>query len=645
MKQSRALIHTLRETPKDADVISQQLMMRAGMILKVAAGIYNYLPLAHRSIQKLQQIVREELEKDGCQELLMPMVQPAELWQESGRWQFYGKELLRFKDRKNGDFCLGPTHEEIITDIVRRSIKSYKQLPLNLFQFQGKFRDEIRPRFGLMRGREFIMKDGYSFHVNDLDADREYWAMFNAYKRIFSRVGIKFRPVEADSGAIGGSFTHEFHVLAGSGEDAILSCDFCEYTSNIEKTESPSLPWPYSHEAEMPLKKAHFATPGIIAMEDQARNFKDDNHDGLPLDHASKFYLYRAAKEEEAWNVGLVIRSDFEPNLVKFRNLLTADFLELTPIEEAEKLSGAISGFIGPVELDFPMYADKSLEGAYNLTCGANKTDYHHFGFKPDRDLKQFKGFFDLRMAIEGDLCPRCKKGRFQAFRGIEVGQVFKLGTKYSASMGCTYLDADGAEIPMVMGCYGLGVTRTKGRFQAFRGIEVGQVFKLGIKYSASMGCTYLDADGAEIPMVMGCYGLGVTRTISAVIEQNYDADGIIWPWPVAPYHVHLLCLDSTDVEILNIAEKLEKTLEVNGIEVLLDDREGLSPGVKFKDADLLGFPLRVVVGAKGLKDGYVELRDRRTKETLKVKPDELLSAVMEMRARILRQLEEAKGR
>ena len=593
MKQSRALIHTLRETPKDADVISQQLMMRAGMILKVAAGIYNYLPLAHRSIQKLQQIVREELEKDGCQELLMPMVQPAELWQESGRWQFYGKELLRFKDRKNGDFCLGPTHEEIITDIVRRSIKSYKQLPLNLFQFQGKFRDEIRPRFGLMRGREFIMKDGYSFHVNDLDADREYWAMFNAYKRIFSRVGIKFRPVEADSGAIGGSFTHEFHVLAGSGEDAILSCDFCEYTSNIEKTESPSLPWPYSHEAEMPLKKAHFATPGIIAMEDQARNFKDDNHDGLPLDHASKFYLYRAAKEEEAWNVGLVIRSDFEPNLVKFRNLLTADFLELTPIEEAEKLSGAISGFIGPVELDFPMYADKSLEGAYNLTCGANKTDYHHFGFKPDRDLKQFKGFFDLRMAIEGDLCPRCKKGRFQAFRGIEVGQVFKLGTKYSASMGCTYLDAD----------------------------------------------------GAEIPMVMGCYGLGVTRTISAVIEQNYDADGIIWPWPVAPYHVHLLCLDSTDVEILNIAEKLEKTLEVNGIEVLLDDREGLSPGVKFKDADLLGFPLRVVVGAKGLKDGYVELRDRKTKETLKVKPDELLSAVMEMRARILRQLEEAKGR
>ncbi|MDR2697570.1 MAG: proline--tRNA ligase [Holophagales bacterium] len=582
MKQSRALIHTLREVPKDADVISQQLMMRAGMILKLAAGIYDYLPLAHRSIQKLQQIVREELEADGCQELLMPAVQPAELWQESGRWQFYGKELLRFKDRKDGDFCLGPTHEEVITDIVRRTIKSYKQLPINLFQFQGKFRDEIRPRFGLMRCREFIMKDGYSFHINNEDADREYWVMFNAYKRIFSRVGVKFRPVEADSGAIGGSFTHEFHVLAGSGEDAILSCDSCDYTSNMEKTEAPQLPWAYPQEAEHPLMKAHFSTPGIIAMEEQARAFKDENHDGLPLDHASKFYLCRAVKGENTRDVGLVIRSDHEPNLVKLRNLLIADSMELVPLEEAERLSGAKSGFIGPVELDVPMYADRSLEGAYNLTCGANKTDYHHFGFKPDRDLKQFKGFFDLRMAIEGDACPRCKSGRFQAFRGIEVGQVFKLGTKYSASMGCTYLDAD----------------------------------------------------GKAIPMVMGCYGLGVTRTISAVIEQNYDADGIIWPWPVAPYHVHLLCLDPANSEILNVAENLEKTLESNGIETLLDDREGLTAGVRFKDADLLGFPLRVVVSAKGLKDGHVELRDRRTKEMIIVKPEELLNAVMETRER-----------
>lgn len=593
MKQSRALIHTLREVPKDADVISQQLMMRAGMILKLAAGIYDYLPLAFRCIQKLQQIVREELEADGCQELLMPTVQPAELWQESGRWQFYGKELLRFKDRKDGDFCLGPTHEEVITDIVRRTIKSYKQLPINLFQFQGKFRDEIRPRFGLMRGREFIMKDGYSFHVNSEDADREYWAMFDAYKRIFSRVGVKFRSVEADSGAIGGSFTHEFHVLAGSGEDAILSCDSCDYASNIEKTECPQLPWAYPQEAEMPLMEAHFCTPGIIAMEDQARAFKDEKYDGLPLDHASKFYLYRATKGEDSWDVGLVLRSDHEPNTVKFKNMLMADSIELVPIEEAERLSGTKSGFIGPVELDVPMYADKSLEGAYNLTCGANKTDYHHFGFRPDRDLKQFKGFFDLRMAIEGDACPRCGGGHFQAFRGIEVGQVFKLGTKYSESMGCTYLDVD----------------------------------------------------GKESPMVMGCYGLGVTRTMSAIIEQNYDNDGIIWPWPVAPYHVHLLCLDSGNSEVMEIAEKLEKELEASGVEVLLDDREGLSPGVKFKDADLLGFPLRAVVGARGLREGYVELRDRRTKEVRKIKPDELFGAILEMRDRIMQDLNSAKGR
>ena len=584
MRQSKALIHTLREVPKDADVVSQQLMMRAGMIMKVAAGIYSYLPLAYRSILKLQQIVREELEADGCQELLMPAVQPAELWQESGRWHFYGKELLRFKDRKGADFCLGPTHEEIITDIVRRCLKSYKQLPINLFQFQGKFRDEIRPRFGLMRGREFIMKDGYSFHADDDDADREYWAMFNAYKRIFSRVGVQFRPVEADSGAIGGSYTHEFHVLAASGEDAILSCDSCDYTSNIDKTEAPRLPWPYSDEYGLPLKKAHFCTPGILSMEDQARAFKDDEHDGLPLDHASKFYLCRASKGDGVWDVGLVIRSDHEPNLVKFRNLLGVDFLELVPIDEAERLSGTISGFIGPVELDLPIYADRSLDGAYNLTCGANKTDHHHFGFRPDRDLKQFKGFFDLRMAVGGDACTRCEGGRFQAFRGIEVGQVFKLG----------------------------------------------------VKYSKAMGCTYLDAEGKESPMVMGCYGLGVTRTISAVIEQNHDADGIIWPWPVAPYHVHILCLDPGNERVLAVSEGLEKTLEAAGLEVLLDDRE-VSPGVRFKDADLLGFPVRVVVGAKGLRGGTVEVRDRRTKEALNVKPEDVLNAVAEMRERGMR--------
>jgi prolyl-tRNA synthetase len=578
MKQSKLLIHTYRETPRDADVVSQQLMMRAGMIQRVATGIYDYLPLALRSIRKFEQIVREELAKDGCQELLMPTVQPRELWDESGRWQFYGKELLRFKDRKDADFCLGPTHEEVVTDIVRKIITSYKQLPLNVFQIQSKFRDEIRPRFGLMRGREFIMKDAYSFHVDDADADREYWRMFDAYKRIFGRLGVKFRPVEADSGAIGGSFTHEFHVLAESGEDAILSCDTCEYTSNAEKTEAPQLPFPHASEPVQPLQPAHFHTPGIIAMEEQARAFRDDTHDGLPLDHASKFYLFRVTKGDAASDVGVVLRSDHEPNLVKVKNLLGADFIELAPVADAEKRAGAPSGFIGPVELDVPIYVDRSLEGAFNLTCGANKEGYHHFGFKPDRDLKQFKGFHDLRVAVEGDGCARCGKGKYESFRGIEVGQVFKLGTKYSKAMGCNYLDEG-------------GIAR---------------------------------------PMVMGCYGIGITRTIAAVIEQGHDADGIIWPWAVAPFHVHVLSLDAGNADVAAAAERAEHDLEGAGFEVLHDDREGLSPGVKFKDADLLGMPLRVVVGTKGLKDGTIELKDRRTKKTEKVPVAQLVAAARE---------------
>jgi prolyl-tRNA synthetase len=429
-----------------------------------------------------------------------------------------------------------------------------------------------------MRGREFIMKDGYSFHVDDADADREYWKMFEAYKRIFGRLGVRFRPVEADSGAIGGSFTHEFHVLAASGEDAILSCDSCEYTSNVEKTEAPQVPYPYASEPVLELKPAHFHTPGIVSMEEQARAFRDATHQGLPLDHASKFYLFRATKGNETSDIGVVLRSDHEPNLVKLKNLTGADSIELTPIAEAEKRAGAPSGFIGPVDLDVPVYVDRSLEGAFNLTCGANKEGYHHFGFKPDRDLRQFKGFHDLRMAAEGDRCTRCGTGKYQSFRGIEVGQVFKLGTKYSTAMGCNYLDEG----------------------------------------------------GGSKPMVMGCYGIGITRTVAAVIEQGNDADGIIWPWPVAPFHIHLLSLDAGKPDVAAAAERAERDLEAAGFEVLHDDRDGLSPGVKFKDADLLGMPLRVVVGAKGLKDGTVELKDRRTKKMEKVPFEQLVAAVRE---------------
>jgi prolyl-tRNA synthetase len=612
MKQSKLLIQTLRETPRDADVVSQQLMMRAGMIQKVAAGIYSYLPLAFRSIRKFEEIVREELAKDGCQELLMPAVLPAELWQESGRWKFYGDELLRFCDRKakaelaerraRGEhpderdfynFCLGPTHEEVITDIVRKNVRSYKQLPMNLFQIQTKFRDERRPRFGLMRGREFTMKDAYSFHVDDADADREYWVMFNAYKRIFSRLGVKFRPVEADSGAIGGSFTHEFHVLAGSGEDAILSCDHCDYTSNIEKTEAPALRAGDNGKA-FELKRDHFCTPGVVGQVEQAAGMEDAEHDGMPITQTSKFFLYRATFSDGTSKLaGAVLRGDHEVNSVKVKNFLGAAEMELMPLEEAEAFTGAKTGFMGPVGLkDVTILVDRSLEGAVNLTCGANRTDYHHFGLDPARDLPGCT-FADLRLAAEQDLCTRCGKGHYQAFRGIEVGQVFKLGTKYSKSMSCTFLDDQ----------------------------------------------------GKENPMVMGCYGIGITRTVAAAVEQNYDADGIIWPWPIAPYQVHLVCLDPANPEVAGVASQVEKELEAAGFEVLHDDREGLSPGAKFKDADLLGFPLRLIVGAKGLKDGLVELRDRRSKETVKLKPEAAVAEVAAARDRIMLELETAGGR
>ena len=404
---------------------------------------------------------------------------------------------------------------------------------------------------------------------------------------------MKFRPVEADSGAIGGSFTHEFHVLAGSGEDAILSCDGCDYTSNIEKTEAPKLPCGHFGDG-MQLIKDHFCTPGVVGQVEQAAGMKDGEHDGMALAQTSKFFLYRVTYPNGAVKlVGAVLRGDHEVNPVKVKNFVAAAELELLPLDEAEALTGAKTGFMGPVGLSgVRLLVDSSLEGAVNLTCGANRTDYHHFGLDPARDLPGCT-FADLRMAAEGDTCTRCGGGHYQAFRGIEVGQVFKLG----------------------------------------------------IKYSKAMSCTFLDEQGKENPMVMGCYGIGITRTVAAAIEQNFDADGIIWPWPIAPYQVHLVCLDPASPEVSAVASQVERDLEAAGFEVLHDDREGLSPGAKFKDADLLGFPLRLTVGARGLKEGIVELRDRRTKEVLKFKPEAAVGEVCVARDRLLEELETAGGR
>lgn len=577
MKQSQLLFQTFREIPKDAEVISHQLMLRSGMLQKLASGIYSYYPLLLKSIRKFEAIVREELERAGCQEVLLPMVQPSELWIESGRWGAYGKELLRFKDRKDNDFCLGPTHEEVITEMVRKTIKSYKQLPLNVFQIQTKFRDEIRPRFGLMRGREFIMKDGYSFHTSEADADREYWHMFETYQKIFSRIGLAYRSVEADSGAIGGSFTHEFHVLAQSGEDAILSCDSCEYTSNIEKTECAPTVGVHSG-PPVPLQKNYFKTPNIVGQVEQAKAMVDGDHpEGMPLKQTTKIFIYRQINSsDESSLVAFILRGDHDLNLVKAKNLLACRDLELLNIGEAEGLAGCRSGFMGPIGLGPVRFiADQALEHSINLTCGANQNDFHHFGFTPSRDLVD-KTFADIRNALDSDSCPRCGQGKFQLFRGIEVGQVFKLGQKYSSAMDCVFLDAD----------------------------------------------------GTQHPMTMGCYGIGITRTIAACLEQNHDKDGIIWPWNLAPYEVHILNLDPSVAEVDTASERVYQLLSDAGFDCLVDDRPGLSPGAKFKDADLLGMPLRITIGSKGLKDNSIEVKVRKTKEIHKTTIDEVAALV-----------------
>ena len=548
MRWSKTFIPTLKEDPADAEVVSHKLLVRAGFIRQLSRGIYDYLPLSLKVIRKIETIVREEMDRAGAQELLLPIACPAELWQESGRWELYGKELIRFKDRHERDFCLGPTHEEVVTDLVRRIVRSYRELPLNLYQIQTKFRDEVRPRFGLMRGREFIMKDAYSFHADVEDCRREYDNMVQTYKRIFTRCGLQFRPVEADTGAIGGSQSHEFQVLAESGEDAIVSCNKCEYAANVQKAEIKARPAARDLNAESPaLQKV--STPGKKSVLEVAEFLK------LAPERFIKTIVYKTDTGEL---VAALVRGDHEINEVKLQAVLGSREVALANEAEVAAATHVVPGFLGPIGLKLRVVADLSVQGMRGAVTGANETDAHFIAVDQERDFTP-SAFADLRLAVDGDPCPRCDQGRLETYRGIEVGQVFYLGKKYSESMGATYLDAE----------------------------------------------------GRERPVEMGCYGIGISRLVAAAIEQNNDANGIIWPFSIAPFHVLLLPINYKDQAIQAVSDRLYQELQKCGIEVLLDDRDE-RPGVKFKDADLIGIPLRLTVGAKGLEKGRVELRWRR---------------------------------
>ena len=562
MRYTQALIPTLKEVPAEAQVVSHVFLIRAGYIRKVAAGVYSFLPLGWRVVKKIEDIVREEMNRTGAQEVLMPAAVPAELWQESGRWQKYGPELLRFKDRKGADFCIGPTHEEVVVEMVRRDVKSYRALPLNLYQIQTKFRDEVRPRAGLMRGREFIMKDAYSFHTTEADAKREYQAMYDAYTRIFTRCGLQFRAVEADTGNIGGSLSHEFQVLAQSGEDKIVSCPKCGYTANVEQADVKRTA--AASAGSGTLTKVH--TPGKGGIEDVAAFLK------LGADRFVKTLVYLA----DGKPVLVLARGDHDVNEVKLKKALGAQDLLLANEKTVVETTGAPVGYAGPVnaKAGVPIVGDLDVQGMKDAVTGANEGDHHLTGVDVSRDVKDVK-WADLRLAKGGDPCPRCEGGAFEPFLGIEVGHVFFLGTKYSVAMECQFLGED----------------------------------------------------GKQAPMIMGCYGIGVTRTAAAAIEQNNDADGIIWPMAIAPYHVSLLSLQGKDAEVVAACDKLYKELQAAGVEVLYDDRDE-RPGSKFKDADLLGMPLRIAVGKKSLAEGKVEVKARTSKDVELVPVEDVVRVI-----------------
>ncbi len=567
MRWNTTFIPTLKEDPADAEVVSHKLLVRAGMIRQVTRGVYDYLPLGLRVIRKTEAIVREEMNRAGAQELLLPFTSPAELWRESGRWDVYGKELLRLKDRHERDFCLAPTHEEVITDLIRREVRSYRELPFNLYQLQTKFRDEVRPRFGLMRGREFIMKDAYSFHADMDDCRREYQNMFETYNRIFSRCGLKFRPVEADTGAIGGTLSHEFQVLAESGEDALVTCQSCNYAANVQTAENRHLqPATRGQEKTTPIKKV--STPRKKSVPDVARFLK------LPTDRFIKTLIYKVDGKEL---VAVLLRGDHEMNELKLQKFLACDEVSLADEGEVQSKTGLVPGFLGPVGLKLKIVADHAVEGMQGAVTGANQADHHLVEVDQARDFT-VSAYADLRTAMPGDACPRCDSGKLERYRGIEVGQIFYLGTKYS---------------------------------------EV-------------MKAKFLDAEGKERPIEMGCYGIGITRLMAAAIEQNHDENGIIWSMPLAPFQVILLPINYKDKAIQEAADTLYNELLEKGIEVLLDDRDE-RPGVKFKDADLIGIPLRVTIGAKGLQKGSVEVRRRSVGETTDVALAETVAQIQSM--------------
>ena len=564
MRWSESFINTLREDPKEAETISHKLMLKAGLIMKVASGIYNLLPLGWKVVLKIINIIREEMNNAGAQEVLMPVLSPAELWQETGRWDLYGKEMMRIKDRHDKEFALGPTHEEIITDLVRKYVNSYKQLPQILYQIQVKFRDEIRPRFGVMRAREFIMKDAYSFDRDEAKAQISYKKMFDAYNKIFSRIGFKFRPVEADTGAIGGTSSAEFMVLADTGEETIVYCNKCDYAANVEKAEG--VVEKKGGNAGEKLERVH--TPNIRTVEELANFLR------LKPEDTAKTILYMA----DGKMIAVMMRGDREINEIKLKNAVKANELRLATADEIISKTKAPVGFAGPINLKekgIKLYIDKTVAELNSFVCGGNEKDYHYVGVKRGRDFTEDE-IIDVVVVRKGDKCKKCG-----------------------------------------------------GELLEQKGIEVGHVFYLGEKYSKAMNATFLDENGKSKLFVMGCYGIGVTRIAAASIEQNYDENGIIWPLSIAPYEVVIIPVNMKYKEGTDFAFELYEKLKSKGIDVLIDDRD-VSPGVKFKDSDLIGFPVRVVIGEKNFKDGKVEVKLRKEKSAEIVGKGEVLENLIE---------------